>query len=593
MALSDYILELQERRQAAVPPPAKLNGHHSNGYSPADVVRERLDWDTYMIKWGWTCTARKANETWWKRPGKTDQGHSAVLHESGALVIFSTEIPSELAALSTPTRDGSGSSVSLYDFICAYEHGGDRRAMARWVRDQPWGGGRESGKAIAETSGLPLSPEESGRAGPQEPDRTAFLPTLADTFWSARPWLAQVRQAAHAKGMPADAVLVNVLALYATTIPVTYLIPALLGSPASLNFVGCVVAPSGGGKTQSFRIAEELVGSPIKGVRFGASPGSGEGIIQAYIDDVEEEQENGKTKPVKRQVMSGIHFYVDEGTGLSNSAKREGTTILQTICSAWSGERLGQENAQSATWRRLERDAYRFAVTICVQRELAHEYFTQHMQSLGVTGRGLWASAIDPSIPEVAPEPVGPLDLPLWGDRGFSSAVLTFPERISPMLYAQQRGVNRGEVSLDPFQSQHKLLQAKIAALFALAGGSMTVTESDWELAGMLLRTSQQLMAQLSNEHRTRLSTERKASGIARAEADLAGTDWKEAQAIAALSDRIVVRVLTSPDNAPVSRREIKKLINSRTRHRLEPALARAMADGRISFDGVHYGVPR
>lgn len=582
--ICDLLMRLAER-PVVTPVPAAPRA--SDGDGPQAQVRAHERWEDWLPRWGWVCMRTLPNgDQLWKRPGKTDRGHSAVLHPNGVLVIFTTEIPPELERLAKPTAGGEGVSISLFAAIAAYEHGGDMSACGRWAYEQPWferGSGSE--RALAKTLGPPPPPEAEA-AEPQGTNSSSFLPTLDAAFWSARPWLAHIRQAAHAKGMPADAVLVNVLALYATTIPVAYLVPALLGSPASLNFIGCVVAPSGGGKTQAFRIAEDLVGEAPDKIRYGASPGSGEGIIKAYLDDVMEEDESGKMKPVKRQVLDGIHWYVDEGTGLTNSATgRDGTTILQVLCSAWSGERLGQENAKSETWRRLERDKYRLAVTICVQRKLAHEYFTEQMQALGVTGRGLWASAIDPEIPDEAPPDPGPLSLPLWGDRGFSSSILTFPSWVGPALRAEQVAVNRGELILDPFQSQHKLLRAKIAALFALAGGSMTVTDSDWELAGTLLSSSQALMAQLAAEHAYSLSVGRRATGLARAEIELASEDMKEARYVADMADKLVAKVLGNRDKR-WGRSEIRKSFSSGQRHRFDAALDRALRDGRVMLDG-------
>ena len=72
----------------------------------------------------------------WCRPGKNPRdGHSAILHDDQVLVVWSTEA-ADLYQHGKPTADGSGVSVSLFGYLAATRHGGDRSQAARALREE-------------------------------------------------------------------------------------------------------------------------------------------------------------------------------------------------------------------------------------------------------------------------------------------------------------------------------------------------------------------------------------------------------------------------------------------------------------------------
>lgn len=105
--------------------------------SPADHIRINETWSALLAGHGWTHSHDRGGDTYWTRPGKDRRlGHSAVTHgDDGAMVIWSSETHPDLWRLGTPTSDQSGVSISKFDFIAAMDHGGDRKAAARAVRD--------------------------------------------------------------------------------------------------------------------------------------------------------------------------------------------------------------------------------------------------------------------------------------------------------------------------------------------------------------------------------------------------------------------------------------------------------------------------
>lgn len=156
-------------------PVAALQGPPDRDDSIADWVRAQYRWEDALHADGWTLHSTRTGETWWTRPGKaTRDGHSAVLHDEGVLVVFTTELHPSLAALGTPTSDGSGVSLSLFDYLAGTRHGGDRQALARTAR----------------TERLRLEPPPPVTGGllatPEEPDPVGFV-DLGDWWDRAEP----------------------------------------------------------------------------------------------------------------------------------------------------------------------------------------------------------------------------------------------------------------------------------------------------------------------------------------------------------------------------------------------------------------------
>jgi hypothetical protein len=132
MQAPQWILGMIEAYLAPTPRES-VERHPSNvgGDTPGDWVRANLSWEQYLLKHGWQ---QKGNGRYWTRPGKSvREGHSAELHEDGRLAIWTGEVPDHLRTLGARQSDG-GISISLYDFIAAYEFGGDRAALGGHVR---------------------------------------------------------------------------------------------------------------------------------------------------------------------------------------------------------------------------------------------------------------------------------------------------------------------------------------------------------------------------------------------------------------------------------------------------------------------------
>ena len=115
-----------------------LNNGQQDPISAADHIREQEDYRSLLETDGWVCTADYGEQSRWRRPGKTHGSHSAVLHNNGdgPLNIFSTECDPNLYHAGKRSPDGSSISLSLFDYLAATRHNGDKSAAARQIRTE-------------------------------------------------------------------------------------------------------------------------------------------------------------------------------------------------------------------------------------------------------------------------------------------------------------------------------------------------------------------------------------------------------------------------------------------------------------------------
>jgi hypothetical protein len=117
--------------QPAAPAPQPPKATVVDDDSVAERINRDHDWHNLLYTDGWSITQRKAGQTHWARPGK-DAGTSAVLHEpDGPLVVFSTSVPALQHGWAE--RDGHW-SYSIFGYVAATRHGGDRSGCARAYR---------------------------------------------------------------------------------------------------------------------------------------------------------------------------------------------------------------------------------------------------------------------------------------------------------------------------------------------------------------------------------------------------------------------------------------------------------------------------
>lgn len=557
------------------PPPLRVVPEHSVfddlhvGESPGDWVRRTQDFSTYLLKHGWEHVRQES----WRRPDKTDRGTSAELKGDGQgpLNIFTTDVPEALAALGKPDATGQCISVSLFDFIAAYEYDGDRSACGSAVRR----------RMNAEVGAV------AGRAAPEPPSVEATtasrLPTLPEEFW-AHPVNAHILAAARARRCGPDALVLNVLLRAAILIPPSLQLPPLSGGFSPINLLGCVVGRTGEGKSVSIAAAADLLSADHPWLLWDMPLGSGEGVGDVFMMDEVEEDEKGRKRRTGRRVQNpnlhAVHFTVDEGAALVEQSTRKGATIIPALCKAWTGVTLGETNADVATRRRVRALSYRVAAVVNIQPTNFHRLFNTANTGTGLTGRFLFAPAADYDMPDERGPWPGTLEFPSVHGGQFGHELSYHPDiyaEVDAAIVAANRGGGTPENV-----SHANLLRARIAAIYALWDERRTISPTDWYTAGLLTQTSASTLQALDSLAQSRQRDERHSTAVARAEIELVVEDRLERQGIARMAEAIRRKVI----NGSVPRAEVRKGVSAgSTRHRFEDALALAIANGWVRVE--------
>jgi hypothetical protein len=448
------------------------------GDSWFDAVVDHLEHTTSVRneieRHGWTyCYTDSHGRELFLRPGK-DQGVSGSINTHGRLRVFSTSTPFQSDGTPPPTFD-------VLDVIAAYEHGGDRSAAARAI-------GESTGILAAWKAERAPAVQPPPNVDPETGEIVQSWTNLPDEFWNERPVLQHIRQAAHNRTRSADSVFLFVLARVATIIPPSVKLPPITGGAASLNFTGAVVSHSGGGKSTSGDVARELLPIDRKDIKADVPPGSGEGLTELYFEFVDEDDDNGKKRKVKRQVKSAAYIYLDEGQALAEMGSRKGATLLPTIRSAWSGQTIGQSNATQETHRVLLPHTYRMAIMVGFQYEYAAHLIAD--AAGGTPQRFVFASASDPSIPDEPPEWPGELHVDIPPVIHGEGTIMEFDPDVVAEIRQRALLQARGSSNPDPLDTHRDLVRMKVAALLARLEGRNDVNKDDWRLAGDVMRTS-------------------------------------------------------------------------------------------------------
>lgn len=435
--------------------------------SIADWFCGHSTWGELLGRHGWSVVLGdgESDGSQWRHPQATNSHSATVRH--GCLFVYSPNTP----FIETEPSDPHG--YTRFHAWATLEHGGDRSSAARAARSL-----RDPGRAAPILVSDPAPPAQIEHAPVNLPEE----------FWAERPCLAHIAAAAHSRIVSRDAVLAAVLARVALSVPHHVTLPALVGAPATFDFFAGVVSRPGTGKSTSDRLADELW--PIDGARVDRRPlGSGEGLIEAYLGDVEVEGDGGKKHTERRQVLDGILFHLDEGQALAEVASRSGSTLFQTLRSAWSGAHLGQANATKERTRNLPAGDYRCVLVAGFQWSTA----TALIEDVagGTPQRFLWLSGEDPGIPAtVAETPAwpGPLPRPV---KGWTRGPVRIDSDIVDEVVQHHIDRSRGLLVEDPLDSHAMLLRLKVAMLLAvLDDARRAITVDDWRLAGVVVETS-------------------------------------------------------------------------------------------------------
>lgn len=333
---------------------------------------------------------------------------------------------------------------------------------------------------------------------------------MNNVFFEARSALRYIRDYARASRIAPMTLLVDVLTRVSVITPPNVVLPPLVGAaPGSLNMFVAVVGGPGSGKGIASAAAAQLM-PDIRGA-VTTQPASGEGLAAIYANRVPIPEEEGGHKGETRIhcVTPRALLSIEEIGALGGASSRQGSTVLPTLCSAWSGEPLGAFNKMESNRLTVPAHAYRLGLTVGVQPAAASTLFDG--VGTGLPQRFLWAETIDPQAPEHRPDrPAGslPCDLSaiptdpqpntldaiyqagtIRGALGFEPTELGFPDEAYRESDTRRLAVLHG-AGVQPLDSHAMQVKAKVSALLALLDGRMTVSVEDWQLAGEIMTES-------------------------------------------------------------------------------------------------------
>lgn len=459
------------------------------GESWMDAVVDHLadTWEMQALleQYGWMyCYTDRHGRHLMSRPGKDDDGVGGSINTSDRFHPFSssTPFPGASASQRSPTFD-------RLDVIATYEHGGDRQAAACAVADMT--GIHDAWRRRNAQAGRPPTVNADGEVeAPSD-----------DPIWWERPALTHILTAARARMVSPWAVLGCVLARVAAFTPPSTCIPPLVGGAAPLSLYVALHGRSGAGKSSPGACAADLLpGIPV-GCAGPLGLGSGEGLVEAYMDLVEETEDDKKRK-VKKQVRHGVLFTLDEGQVLAEIGSRKGSTILPVLRTAWSGGDPGQANASVETRRSLRPGSYAVGL-ISLWQDKAGAALLADADG-GTPQRFVWFPTTDPGAS--CDRPPWPGQLTWEAPDKIAIGGVTRPnplgvaEEIEQEILEHRVAQLRSELEEDPLDAHRRLNKLKLSGVLAVLDGRDAITVDDWQVAELILNRSDGIRSWVMSE---------------------------------------------------------------------------------------------
>lgn len=509
-----------------------------------------------LLAAGWSdcqCGGRPDTEACFTRPGGgSTTNHSAHIlsAQPHVLVVWSgsTELP-----------DGGGQRLTALRLYAHLFTDGDESRAARELIESERGDG--------------------GILAPYGWGNRSLVEGLFDV-----PLFAHIRQAAHSKMLDEMAPLLNVLGLRASQIPVHRMIPAVVGTRRPLNLVLGTVGASGSGKSSSHELAMELLGMTDDDLI--RSLGSGQGIAEQYMGEVDDPERPGKK--VRKAIHGRSRFFLeDEIDAISSKGDNASDAALGEIRKAYTGSHLGQSNATAERNRNVPGGSYRFVLMTNIQPERSGGLFTDRQIQAGTPQRFAllpattttgdeWGARLDEGLPEWP----GPLDVAPPSDFAED---FEFPPDIEHEI---RRVFARRNSMAGKLQSHRQLTKMKLAAVMADLHGEVLISRQWWDLAEVIMKISDDQVEICRSALAAEAAKANKAVGTA-----IAHQQFETARTREELEDteleNVRKAVLQLLETGSATRTELRKPLSTAQRRRLPEALAALIEDGEVATETV------
>jgi hypothetical protein len=425
---------------------------------------------------------------------------------------------------------------------------------------------------------------------------------LPAEVWEFSDEMRAIRQAAFSRKVSPDVVLHGCLALIASLVNYTSNVETGSG-PSPLNYYAAAVGGSGAGKTKGFEAADDLMSSWVGGqrVQLGtdgyarAELSTGEGMVEAFMGEKSEFEHKldehgdplydddgepiGRPKKYRAQVRHNAMYVSDEGRQMLAHASRPGSTILNTLCSLWSGASAGSSNAKAENTRTLERRSYAIGLFVGFQPATMQSLFED--EAGGAPQRFAYANAHYKGLPRFRvpfPDQLSPQVPPYTG----VNIVLSDEQQDEVINWGID--VTDKIIELGKFDGHYMLLRCRIAALLSILHSKVDVVSDEiWKLSKTIVDTSCAFRNDLAE------LAQREAAEAARKRSEMqVQANVKSAMLVSqnskldAAADKIVELVESTEDEADCTPTKITKRLTASLRSVKAPALAKVLEEGRL-----------
>jgi len=414
---------------------------------------------------------------------------------------------------------------------------------------------------------------------------------VLEAFWTSRPILAHIRQAAYAAMCSPWAVLGASLAEAAARIPTAVVLPPTIGGEASPNLLINLVGPSGAGKGMAQAVATQALRWP--GPVAHLPIGTGEGIGAAYAHPATKTSlDNDEACDSDGLIWErwNVIFTCPEIDALAAQSKRQGATVMPQLRAAFSGEQLGFAIASRDRRVILPEHAYRFALVAGVQP--GRGAFLLDDADGGTPQRFCWLPATDPTITDQPPQAPVPLTIPTFNTRWLNRNSVTGRLQV-PICDQAVRDIRsshaaraRGEGgTLDGHALQVRL---KVGLALAALEGRAEVNDQDWWCAGVVMQVSDYTRAGVQGYLRAQATKRREAAVLDEINRSERVSDAAWDKKLTRVRGRLIHGVET---RGPITTRDLRHLLASRDKDAFDDALHSAEDLKTIVFvDGQWWG---
>lgn len=389
--------------------------------------------------------------------------------------------------------------------------------------------GWEGGELLP-SEGLTALEEQAESGNPYAQIRLALLNIAEDSVP-----LRNVQLAAVEHLMPRGAAVMSVLARVAAASPAGGVLPPM-PKVAPLGVFLCVAGVSGSAKSSVSGLTELLL--PDGWLEFvdRAEPRSGEGIVDHMWQKYVPNTGDGVTRAMGVSCQDRWHFIAewDELGRMLAAGSGESSTLLATLRSAWSGDRLNTSVSRytsQGNGRRPPLFGYQLTALACATMDPAGDLVT--LDRDGDAQRWWFVMSDDDSPSDLDAfdyDPAFRLELKEWGPgtpekmRGIdettglppkaTQTVVTFPDSVLKEARERKRLALSSSYTADPLYAHSFQIRMRYASAIAWVHGRPgNVKPGDWELAGecqLLCHAAAEIVTRHGKQRRADLEAARR-----------------------------------------------------------------------------------